>query len=47
MLLLAMRNIWPLDPIGSLREAGSDGHCRRPCSLWQMVDILERYFAPA
>jgi CheY-like chemotaxis protein len=47
VLLLAMSNIWPLDPIGPLKEAGFDGHCRRPCSLWRVVDILESYFAPA
>jgi DNA-binding response OmpR family regulator len=47
MLLLAMSNIWPLDQIGHLKEAGFDGHCRRPCSLWRVVDILEGYFAPA
>ncbi|QQC66187.1 response regulator [Paraburkholderia ginsengisoli] len=47
VLLLAMSNIWPLDPIGQLKEAGFDGHCRRPCSLWRVVDILEGYFAPA
>lgn len=47
LLLLAMSNIWPLDPIGPLKEAGFDGHCRRPCSLWRVADILESYFAPA
>ncbi|CAB3784560.1 histidine kinase [Paraburkholderia fynbosensis] len=47
ILLLAMSNIWPLDPIGPLKEAGFDGHCRRPCSLWRVVDIIEGYFAPA
>jgi DNA-binding response OmpR family regulator len=46
ILLLAMSNVWPLDPIGPLRDAGFDGHCRRPCSLWRVVDILEGYFAP-
>jgi CheY-like chemotaxis protein len=44
ILLLAMSNIWPLDPIEQLKEAGFDGHCRRPCSLWRIVDILEGYF---
>lgn len=47
MFLLAMSDIWPLDPIGPLKEAGFDGHCRRPCSLWRVVDLLEIYFAPA
>ncbi|MFL9900781.1 histidine kinase [Paraburkholderia fungorum] len=45
ILLLAMSNIWPLDPIAGLKQAGFDGHCRRPCSLWRVVDILEGYFA--
>lgn len=47
ILLLAMTNIWPLDPIGPLKDAGFDGHCRRPCSLWRVTDILEGYFALA
>jgi CheY-like chemotaxis protein len=47
ILLLAMSDIWPHDPIGPLREAGFDGHCRRPCSLWRVLDILESYYVPA
>ncbi|WP_345815995.1 histidine kinase [Paraburkholderia sp. PREW-6R] len=47
VLLLAMSNIWPRDPIGQLKDAGFDGHCRRPLSLWRVVDILEAYFANA
>lgn len=47
ILMLAMSNIWPLDPIGPLKEAGFDGHCRRPCSLWRVADILEEYFVHA
>jgi CheY-like chemotaxis protein len=45
ILLLAMSNIWPLDPIDQLKDAGFDGHCRRPVSLWRVVDILDGYFA--
>ncbi|MGF6770072.1 CheY-like chemotaxis protein [Paraburkholderia sp. GAS199] len=45
VLMLAMSNIWPLDPIATLKAAGFDGHCRRPCSLWRVVDLLEGYFA--
>lgn len=45
ILLLAMSNIWPHDSVALLKEAGFDGHCRRPCSLWRVVDILEGYFA--
>lgn len=44
ILLLAMSNIWPQDPIGPMKDAGFDGHCRRPCSLWRVIDILEGYF---
>lgn len=47
ILLLAMSNIWPLDPIGVLKAAGFDGHCRRPCSLWRVVDIFQGYFLHA
>jgi hypothetical protein len=39
-----MSNIWPLDSISALRAAGFDGHCRRPCSLWRIVDLLDGYF---
>jgi hypothetical protein len=45
ILLLAMRNIWPLDPIGPLKEAGFDGHCRRP--IWRVVDVLGGDFVVA
>ncbi|HZZ11037.1 MAG TPA: histidine kinase [Paraburkholderia sp.] len=47
ILVLAMSNILPLDPIANLKEAGFDGHCRRPCSSWRVLDILEGYFARA
>jgi DNA-binding NtrC family response regulator len=47
VLMLAMSNVWPLDPIGLLKDAGFDGHCRRPCSLWRVADILENHFAQA
>lgn len=47
VLMLAMSNIWPLDTISQLKEAGFDGHCRRPCSLWRVVDILGGYFHKA
>ena len=28
----------------ALRKAGFDGHCRRPCSLWRIVDLLDGHF---
>jgi CheY-like chemotaxis protein len=43
ILMLAMSDIWPLDPIHAMREAGFDGHCRRPRSLWRIIEILESY----
>lgn len=45
MLLVAMSNLWPGDPIADLKAAGFDAHCRRPCALWQLADILATYFA--
>ncbi|MFM0626623.1 response regulator [Paraburkholderia xenovorans] len=47
VLMLAMSNVWPLDPIGLLKDAGFDGHCRRPCSLWRVADVLENHFVQA
>jgi DNA-binding response OmpR family regulator len=44
VLILAMSNIWPLDSVLALRKAGFDGHCRRPCSLWRIVDLLDGHF---
>ncbi|KAA1010997.1 hypothetical protein FVF58_16475 [Paraburkholderia panacisoli] len=35
ILLLAMRNIWPHDPVGRLKEAGFDCHRRR--SIWRVM----------
>jgi len=31
-LLVAMSNVWPADPIQTLKETGFDAHCRRPCA---------------
>jgi DNA-binding response OmpR family regulator len=44
LLILAMSNLWPLDSASALRKAGFDGHCRRPCSLWRITDLLDGYF---
>jgi DNA-binding response OmpR family regulator len=44
ILMLAMSNICPFDPIHAMREAGFDGHCRRPCSLWRIIELVESYF---
>ncbi|CAD6527938.1 response regulator [Paraburkholderia metrosideri] len=47
LLILAMSNIWPLDSVTALRNAGFDGHCRRPCSLWRIADLLDEHFSEA
>ncbi|MFL9965545.1 histidine kinase [Paraburkholderia sediminicola] len=44
LLILAMSDIWPLDSIPALRRAGFDGHVRRACSLWRIVDLIEGHY---
>ncbi|WP_044041445.1 response regulator [Caballeronia insecticola] len=44
-LIIAMSGFLPEEPIALLREAGYDGHCRRPCPVWQMTDLLDEFFA--
>jgi CheY-like chemotaxis protein len=44
-LVIAMSGFLPEEPIAMLKEAGYDGHCRRPCPVWQMTDFLDEYFA--
>jgi CheY-like chemotaxis protein len=44
-LVIAMSGFLPEEPIHLLKEAGYDGHCRRPCAVWQMTDLLDEYFA--
>jgi DNA-binding response OmpR family regulator len=47
-LLVAMSGVWPADPVETLKDAGFDAHCRRPCSTWRIVDLVEAFFsAPA
>jgi DNA-binding response OmpR family regulator len=46
--LVAMSNVWPADPVETLKDAGFDAHCRRPCATWRIADLLDTYFtAPA
>jgi DNA-binding response OmpR family regulator len=46
--LVAMSNVWPADPVETLKDAGFDAHCRRPCATWRIAELLEAYFtAPA
>lgn len=44
-LIIAMSGFLPEEPIALLKEAGYDGHCRRPCPVWQTTDLLDEYFA--
>ncbi|MDR5779902.1 hypothetical protein QCE63_10750 [Caballeronia sp. LZ065] len=44
-LIVAMSGFLPEEPIALLKDAGYDGHCRRPCPVWQMTDLLDEYFA--
>ena len=44
-LVVAMSGFLPEEPIARLKEAGYDGHCRRPCPVWQMTDLLDEFFA--
>jgi len=44
MLILAMSNIFPLDSVQNLKEAGFDGHVRRPCSVWRVADLMDGHF---
>ncbi|SAK55416.1 response regulator receiver protein [Caballeronia catudaia] len=44
-LVIAMSGFLPEEPIARLKEAGYDGHCRRPCPVWRMTDLLDEYFA--
>ncbi|KLU25478.1 hypothetical protein EOS_14170 [Caballeronia mineralivorans PML1(12)] len=46
MLLLALSNFLPEDPVSTLQEAGYDGHCRRPCAMWRVSEVLGDFFAP-
>jgi hypothetical protein len=45
-LPLAFSNFLPEDPVPVLREAGYDGHCRRPCPMWRISEVLNDFFAP-
>lgn len=40
LLLIAMSNFAPSEPIEDLRRAGFDGHFRRPCETWRVIDVL-------
>jgi DNA-binding response OmpR family regulator len=44
-LIIAMSGFLPEEPVHLLKEAGYDGHCRRPCRVWQMTDLLDEIFA--
>lgn len=44
-LLVAISNVWPADPVETLKDAGFDAHCRRPCATWRLVEMLTTYFS--
>ncbi|WP_250536093.1 histidine kinase [Caballeronia sp. AZ10_KS36] len=44
LLILAMSNVYPLDSVATLKQAGFDGHVRRPCSVWRVIDLLDSHF---
>ncbi|SAL55413.1 response regulator receiver protein [Caballeronia sordidicola] len=44
-LLVAISNVWPADPIETLKHAGFDAHCRRPCATWRLAEMLTTYFS--
>jgi hypothetical protein len=46
MLLLALSNFLPEDSASTLQAAGYDGHCRRPCAMWRVSEVLGDFFAP-
>jgi hypothetical protein len=46
-LLLAMSNFLPEDVVKDLQAAGYDGHCRRPCAMWQVSELLSEFFSSA
>jgi DNA-binding response OmpR family regulator len=43
-LLIAMSNFAPAEPVEFLKDAGYDGHSRRPCPMWQIADLLDSFF---
>lgn len=40
LLLIAMSNFAPNEPVDALQRAGFDGHFRRPCETWRVIDVL-------
>lgn len=40
LLLIAMSNFAPRESIENLKLAGFDGHFRRPCETWRIIDVL-------
>jgi hypothetical protein len=43
-LVIALSSIYPEDSMDKLQAAGFDGHCRRPCPIWRLSDILSEYY---
>ena len=43
-LVIGLSSIYPEDSMSTLKTVGFDGHCRRPCPIWRLSDILSEYF---
>lgn len=43
-LLIALSNFSPEESVDNLKNAGYDGHSRRPCPMWQIADLLDSFF---
>ena len=43
-LVIGLSSIFPEDSMPILKTVGFDGHCRRPCPLWRLSDILSEFF---
>jgi CheY-like chemotaxis protein len=43
LLLIAMSNFVPMEPVEDLKLAGFDGHMRRPVETWRMIDVLTTF----
>ncbi|WP_144107487.1 histidine kinase [Paraburkholderia sp. BCC1886] len=43
VLLVAMSNFAPRESIEDLKAAGFDGHFRRPCETWRIIDVLSTF----
>ncbi len=47
VMVIAMSRTLPEESAADIRDAGYDGHLRRPCPIWQMADFLNNFFTCA